>query len=506
MPASAFPRPPTPGPLAALPCVVVALGILLVDPGRAVADRPPEGCPAPCPESTPSADGNDHARWLLPNRAAAQLRARNWRGTPEVAALLARVRHMNVLLVTVDALRARPLADPAVSARRYPHITALRRRSRWFTNAFAPGAGTDLCMGGVLTGKLDPMSGAAFTLPEVLNAGGLVTHAVIPREVVLGTSKTLLTRGLRGHDILVTDPKTPNVPAGVSSPRTTALGLSFMDGWIDRSRSGKSEPFFLWLHYFDIHEHHQLPAKLPEIVAHNGGRAPRNAFQKYNALLKITDQALGRLFAGIKDRGLDESTIVVFAADHGESLEEDPRLPKRHGQVLYNPLVHVPLAIAVPGVDPGDQPEPASLLDVPITLLDLLGLPVPRSMNGGQSLVPNLAGIPPLEDEPRTFVLNESEQFAVIQWPFKMLMRRNGKAAELYDLSEDFSESENLALKLPDLVHALSLAYRAHPAITLDRTPAGRKRFENLARRTRPAAHDLLRIGEQRAPPPAEKP
>jgi arylsulfatase A-like enzyme len=381
----------------------------------------------------------------------------------------------------------------------------LRRRSRWFTNAFAPGAGTDLSMGGVLTGKLDPMSGAAFTLPELLSAGGLVTHAVIPREVVVGTSKTLLTRGLRGHDILVTDPKTPNVPAGVSSPRTTALALSFLDGWLAGKRSGKEEPFFLWLHYFDIHEHHQLPDKLREIVAHNGGRVPRNTFQKYNALLKITDQALGRLFAGITRRGLNDSTIVVFAADHGESLEEDPRLPKRHGQVLYNPLVHVPLAIAVPGIAGGDQPEPASLIDVPFTLLDLLGLPVPPSMNGGQSLVPNLAGIPPLEDEPpRTFVLNESEQYAVIQWPFKMLMRRKGTAAELYDLSQDFAESTNLARKRPDLVRSLSHAYRAHPAVTLDRTAAGRKRFEKLARRTRPAAQDLARIAEQRARPPAD--
>jgi arylsulfatase A-like enzyme len=484
--------------LAFLLCVVAVSPV-------ADADAAP-GKPAAAAAGTGAGAGAD--------AGPAPVRAGDWRSSPGVEALRSRVRDMNVLLVMVDALRVRPIRDPAVTARRFPNITALRRRARWFTNAFSPAAGTDLCLGGLLTGNLDPMSGAAFTLPELLSAGGYVTHAVVPREVVRGTSETLLTRGLRNHDIVVTDPKRPNVPAGLSSQHITNLGLQFLDRWMGRApaavgdgeRPGKRAPFFLWLHYFDLHEHHQLPDDHRAIVAHNQGRVPSNAFQKYNAILKVTDAALGRLFEGLARRGLAEDTIVVFAADHGESLEEEPRLPENHGLVLYNPLVHIPLAIAVPGLEGGDDPHPASLLDVPVTLLDLLGLRTPPSMSAGQSLLPSLARVDPPAAESRTFVLNERDQFAVIQWPYKLLKRRNSEVAELYDLSSDFDESANLARRLPQVVASLSRAYRDSPAINLDRTRAGRKRFEERARRTRPAAGDLAKMAERTPAPPAADP
>jgi arylsulfatase A-like enzyme len=468
-------------PLApALLCVVALENAAGAAP--VVAPPAPQPCPAPCPESAPSAP------------------------TADVETLRARARDKNVLLVMVDALRASPFADAAGAARRFPNIAALRRRARWFTNAFAPAAGTDLCMGGLLTGNLDPMSGAAVTLPEMLSARGFVTHAVLPREVVRGTSKTLLTRGLDGHDILVTDPRKPNVPLGLHSHRVTNRGLAFLDQWRSRSRPEEPEPFFLWLHYFDVHEHRQLPDDLPAIVARNGGVAASNPAEKYHALLEITDAALGRLFEGIARRGLADDTIVVFAADHGESLREDPRLPASHGLVLYNPLVHVPLAIVAPGLAGGDDPRPASLLDVPVTLLDLQGLRTPRSMNGGQSLLPALASIAPLEDQPRTIVLNESQQFAVIRWPYKLLVRRGTQQTELYDLSRDFAESVNLAPKLPEVAQALTRAHRALPTINLDRTRAGRKRFEARARRTTPGLIELARMAARPRPPAPEPP
>ncbi len=488
-----------------------------MDPARANPVPAPVACPS-CEKSDPGPPAvrigsagpatlppgpEDRPPGLLPGADAPRPRGRRWRRDPEVASLLARARDMNILLVVVDALRAEPLGDPATLAR-LPNIAALRQRARWFTNTFAPAAGTDLCMGGLLTGSLDPMSGADFTLPEILSAAGLRSHAVLPREVVRATSKTMLTRGLRGHDILVTDPGKPNVPQGVSSYRTTNLGLSFIDRWLDGASPERSGPFFLWLHYFDLHEHHQFPANLPAIASQNEGRAARDSAEKYAALLGITDAALGRLFEGIASRGLADDTIVVFASDHGESLQEDPRLPENHGRVLYNPLVHVPLAIAIPGLEGGDDPRPASLLDVPITLLDLLGLRVPPSMDAGRSLLPSLVKVP-LDEQPRTLVLNETDQFAVIQWPFKVLVQRKTAAAELYDLSRDFTESVNLAPTLPDVVQALSRAYRAHPAINLDRTRAGRRRFEELARMTRPGRVDLARMAARRALPRIRK-
>ena len=496
----------------ALSCVIwvnhglgqaVALAQPLVDPCGSFA--PCEGAEDPTAALTvflPTPLDTEHLRWLLPPQGAARLRARTWRTAPEVERLLARTPGMNVLLIMVDSLRASPFEDPTRSARRFPHLGAFRQRAHWFTNAFSPAAGTDLCMGGTLTGNLDPMSGAPFTLPELLSAAGYKSHAVIPSEVVRATSKTLLTRGLGSYEILVTDPWKPNVATEISSPHITNLGLSFVDRWRAERDPRRPHPFFLWLHYFDVHEHHQLADELPEIVAHNGGKTPESKLEKYEALLSITDEALGRLFEGLASRGLSDNTIVVLAADHGESLKEDPRLPENHGLVLYNPLVHIPLAFAVPGTEGGDVPQLASLLDVPTTLLDLIGLPIPASMQGGQSLLPALVDVLPVEDRPRRLVLNESDQYAVIEWPWKLLVRRKTAAAELYDLSQDFGETLNLAETLPEKVNALSRAYQATPAINLDRTRAGRKRFEELARSTRPAPAELARLVRRSPPPP----
>ena len=83
---------------------------------------------------------------------------------------------------------------------------------------------------------------------------------------------------------------------------------------------------------------------------------------RYRALLFNIDRAVGRLLDDLEKRGVLDKTIIVFASDHGESLGDDPRLPATHGQVAYAPLVHIPLAIKIPGVTPGLR----TMADMPI--------------------------------------------------------------------------------------------------------------------------------------------
>ena len=404
-------------------------------------------------------------------RPAAPPEASEWRDAGEAATLRSRIARMNLLLVVIDALRADPFKPTPENQRAFPNFFALRKRARWFNQAFSAAAGTDLSMGGVLTGMVNPLVGAKLTVPEVLSAAGYRTHAVIPAEVLRAGNAALLTRGLSSHDALVTDPDWRGIPRGVSSGRVTDRGLAFLDDWVRTP----TRPFFLWLHYLDVHEHFQFPAESSALVAANGGRPPANTAERYRTMVAVVDKALGRLMTGLEERGIADNTVVVLMSDHGESLKEDPRLPDNHGRFLYNPLIHVPLAVIVPGVAAAEVDQAVSLLDIPATLLDITNASAVTDKLDGESLLPYLfSSAPPgLVDPPRAIPLNETDQYGVIMWPHKLLVRPSANLTELYDLSRDAGEKHDQSESRPDTVRTLRQALRAFPPVKLDRTGRG---------------------------------
>src|SRR5690606_27010087 len=148
-----------------------------VNPGA--ADRPGnqidedcDGADAPVPARTSSAE----------EERAAALAA--FRASPARAALLDRAAGWNLLLLSVDSLRADVLADTAENRRAFPPLFALLDRSRRFDRAFAPSAGTDLSVSSALTGRVNPFQVLETTLFEAVRGSGRATHAVLPREVL----------------------------------------------------------------------------------------------------------------------------------------------------------------------------------------------------------------------------------------------------------------------------------------------------------------------------------
>jgi arylsulfatase A-like enzyme len=194
--------------------------------------------------------------------------------------------------------------------------------------------------------------------------------------------------------------------------------------------------------------------------------------------VRVVDEQLGALRQSLVERGEWDRTIVVFASDHGEGLGENARLPDNHGRFVYNALVHVPLAIRIPGVAAAQIDAPVSLLDVYPTLLELAG--APPATSDGASLLPWLFDEAPesLTQGGRPLPLNESDQFGVVLWPDKLLVRREDNLAELYDLASDFGETRDRAATEPERVAELLAIYAALPAVEIDRTRAGRKKRE----------------------------
>ena len=139
--------------------------------------------------------------------------------------------------------------------------------------------------------------------------------------------------------------------------------------WLEEQNEG---PFFLWVHLFDPHQPYEPPQ--PFLDRYPG--------RPYDGEIAFADSEIGRLFARLRSLGLAERTLVVFAADHGESLGEHGYTG--HGMRLYEPAVRVPLIASFPGrLRQGRRvKELVRLVDLMPTVLSLLQIDVDRPFDG----------------------------------------------------------------------------------------------------------------------------
>lgn len=416
------------------------------------ADIPGDGIDQDC-------DGADAKPVAQPTK----LDLTSWRASQRD--VLIRTRAMPIVLITVDALRFDVLAPGAPDRGDFPRLTKLLDESAWFIHAIAPSSGTDVSVSTLLTGRLDPYQPVATTIPEAMQVLGRKTAVAMPGEVLRFVGEVLIRRGVDHLVTVQTDWKVTDVGDHVSAGATTTEGLHALDGGAR----------FVWLHYFDVHEHHQIDVPRALLAKVHPGGSP--AIQRYRALLRAIDDEVGRLLDA-----LPADTIVVFASDHGEVLGEDPRLLDTHGAVAYGPLVRMALAIRAPGIPAGQHTDPASLVDVAPTLLDLVGAPQAMAPLDGVDLVPAMLDAPAeLRAADRALVVHEERQWSVVRWPYQLLVKPTENVVELYDLDRDPAEKTNLSGTMPDVVKELEARFAQVPPVRVDRTPSGRAFREQQA-------------------------
>ncbi|MBN2370120.1 MAG: sulfatase [Vicinamibacteria bacterium] len=379
----------------------------------------------------------------------------------------------NVVMVSVDTLRADHLGCYGYPRDTSPTIDALAARSLRFHNAYSTAPWTFPAHFSLFTGRYptrrefftypaDPHSRAGWdhliTLAEVLQKAGYQTIGATGGAWVsghLGFSQgfdAYYTHGVRFED---------NAPA--------------LHGWIDRQED--SRPFFLFVHGYNVHRPYDPPDdlklrfidKIPEdcegVVFENiepdKGRCLRAragekyAISQYDAEILGVDRFLSDLLTRLDRRNLLDRTILVVLSDHGEEFWDHGSVD--HINTLYEELIRIPIILHIPGVSPRIIQDPVSILDLMPTLIDLLDLEGVSPSMEGQSWLPLIEGrsqervIHALTARDDEWAAQNGGAFALLgaRWDDQMLIRRLSKGSlvttELYDLNVDPQERNDVA-------------------------------------------------------------
>lgn len=282
----------------------------------------------------------------------------------------------NVLLITIDTLRADRLGCYGYSRKISPHIDALAEQSILFERFYAPLPLTGPSHAAMLTG-LDPwntgmrynglpLSESETTLAERLKDRGYNTAAFVSGW----TLKYVVAALDQGFDRYDDDFEEIDRPAAKTTDRA-----------LDWLQAANDEPWFAWVHYFDPH-YRYAPPEPHRRAWFQGDSEQAQKRSLYDGEIAYVDAQIGRLLRALEERGVDESTLVVLTADHGEALGEHGYFWD-HGDLLFEDQVRVPFMMRLPGTTGGERvPGPGRSADVMPTILGALGLATPEGIDG----------------------------------------------------------------------------------------------------------------------------
>ena len=342
----------------------------------------------------------------------------------------------NLLLITIDTLRADRLGAYGYGAARTPVLDGLAARGMLFEQAFSPTPLTLPAHSTLMTSVYPAVHGVrdngssglstdVETLAERLAAAGYETGAFVAAYVL--DSRWGLARGFDSYD----DDFGRNgvQPAPLQTARTGDKVVDAALPWLLEERDA---PFFGWVHLYDPH----APYDPPEPQSSQNNHA-------YDGEVAFVDSLIGRLLDGLELAGVAGNTVIIVTSDHGEGLLDHGE--PGHGLFLYDTTIHVPLLVLLPdGAYGGHRVrQQVRLMDVAPTALELLSVDVPPTFAGASMI--DLVGNP---GAPERWVYAEtyyprlhygwSEVFAVrdgtekyIQSPFP----------EMYVVADDPGES-----------------------------------------------------------------
>jgi arylsulfatase A-like enzyme len=335
----------------------------------------------------------------------------------------------DVLLITVDALRADHVGAYGYARHTTPNIDALAAGGVRFARTYAQAPHTSFSVASMLTGKYFPTLARLAPgerhdpIAAVLRNYGWKTAAFYPPAVFYVDTQKLKSYADTNFDFEYVKFEY------IDAQRRVDQLLAYYDT-IKPPRS------FVWVHFFEPHEPYEAHADFPFGAAD---------MDRYDSEIAYTDHAVGRLVAEVRARR--PGTIVILAADHGEEFDEHGG--RYHGSSLYEEQIRIPLIVSIPGVAPHVVDGQVELIDVTPTVLNLLDIPVPARMRG-TDLGPWLATPPaPADRLPPAFAELEDKRMVSFGHE-KLLCDLHWGFCAYYDLATDPHERHNLAEERPE--------------------------------------------------------
>src|SRR2546423_4223985 len=373
-------------------------------------------------------------------------------------------RGCNVLLITIDTLRADRVGAFGSTAGLTPTLDRLSEHGLKLTRAYSSAPLTLPSHTSILTGVSPPRHGVRTnglfrfgstlpTLATILKAAGYRTAAFVGAFVL--DARFGLNRGFDAYDDRYGEPRAGD-PADAAERRAEDVVKPAL-AWINHESNPQSAirnpQWFAWVHLYDPHE----PYRAPEPYASQ--HAP------YDAEVAYTDAVLGKFIADLDAAHQLDSTLIVIAGDHGESLGEHGE--RSHGVFAYDATLRVPWIIwARDRIAPQAWGRVARLIDLAPTTLDLVGVAAPAQFDG-RSIVTAIgsrdATAPPayFEAMDANLTRNWAPLTGIVNGDAKLI---DLPVPELYDLRRDPQEATNLFAREGERARTLTALLRSTTA------------------------------------------
>ena len=380
---------------------------------------------------------------------------------------------LNVLLITIDTLRADHMSLYGYPRETTPHIDAFAQSGITFDQAYTYWPKTRGSFVAMMTGRLAAQSGYGKTHPLLLDfnptLAGILREAGYETVAVVDNPNVAASLGYaKGFDRYRETWEEKALVSEMDRARAiTSDGVQFL------REASPERPFLLWLHYVNPHapytppppfdgafldEEAQRGPALEPVDGVNGGVArvwevPGRGLgyyvAQYDGEIAVTDAEVGQVLESLRSSEVGERTIVILTSDHGESLGEH-NYYLDHGQNLYDPSMRIPLVMVGPGLSGGERSDTlATTLDLVPTVLDAVKVSFPPGLTGRSLLGVGRGGAGP--DRPRLFGQNDRNLLGSWDDRFKIVAtpREEGTDYALFDREKDPGETHDVGPRMP---------------------------------------------------------
>ena len=357
----------------------------------------------------------------------------------------------NVLLITVDTVRADRLGAYGYTKAATPAIDRLAREGVRFADATTQAPLTGPAHAALLTGVYPARLGVrdnattavpdtATTAAEVFKARGYRTGGFVGAFIL--TAPYGFAQGFDTFDA--------NFAGFADSLKLQVQrrGGAVVDAALKWLENGSTQPFFGWVHLYDAH----APYDPPEPFAARYKASP------YDGEIAYVDACIGRLVTALERSGRLDRTLIAVVSDHGESLGEHGE--QEHGMFLYESVLHIPWIVRLPGRAHAGTVvnEQVRAIDVLPTLAAIAGVPMARV--DGESVAPSIDG-KPRRDSPSSYAETFYPKWHYGWSELKSLRGDRWKYVaapkpEVYDLRGDPAERRNVVLDRGSLAAGMS--------------------------------------------------